>query len=132
SNNWAGWKNGPAFGQLGFNNPGDPDTTPHTHPMSQMPTDEEGVNQWLGHNMVYRAVPPGTDAINDPVRDAAYIALFQKIGEPIIWMGWSRGGLEGQILATQHPEFFKAIAHVEGCTVDLPTPAAWQAFLTTV
>ena len=132
SSNWAGWKNGPTFGTLGFNLPGDPDTTPHQFPMNQMPTDEEGVNQWLGHNMVYRAVGPGVDAINDPVRDAAFIALFEKIGEPVIWMGWSRGGLLGQRLITQRPEFFKAFAPVEGCTANLPTPQEWQTFLQTM
>jgi pimeloyl-ACP methyl ester carboxylesterase len=57
---------------------------------------------------------------------------MEKIGEPVIWMGWSRGGLLGQRLATQRPDLFKAIAFVEGCTVDLPTPEAWQAFLDTV
>jgi pimeloyl-ACP methyl ester carboxylesterase len=97
-----------------------------------MPTDEEGVNQFLGHRMVPRLVPPGTDPIENPVTDAALIALLEKIGEPVIWMGWSRGGLLGQRLVTQRPELFKAIAFIEGCTVDLPTPEAWQAFLETV
>jgi pimeloyl-ACP methyl ester carboxylesterase len=132
SNNWAGWKNGPEFGQLGFNPPGDPDTTPHQFPMNQMPTDEEGVNQFLGHLMVYRINLPGVDAIVDPVRDAAYIALLEKIGEPVIWMGWSRGGLLGQRLITQRPELFKAFTPVEGCTPNLPTPQEWQAFLQTM
>jgi pimeloyl-ACP methyl ester carboxylesterase len=66
--------------------------------------------------MVYSVPKPGVDAIENPERDAAYIALLEKIGEPVIWMGWSRGGLMGQRLVTQRPDLFKALAFVEGCT----------------
>src|SRR5262249_32909567 len=93
SSNWADWKLGPAFGQLGFNPPNAPfDATPHQFPMNQMPTDEEGVNNWLGTQMIY-SVNPETQVRND-----AFIALVKKIGEPVIWMGWSGGGSLGQEL----------------------------------
>ena len=154
SSNWAGWKNGPAFGQLGFNAPDYPDTTPHKKPMNQMPCDRDdsplaidckkldpvGVNQFLGHSAVLRQNLPGSDSVVDPVRDAAYISLLEKIGEPVIWMGWSRGGLFGQRLIAKRPDLFAAFASWEGCQISLPQgaydytsagypPAEFDAFL---
>ena len=140
SSTWRSWKNGPAFGELGWNDapdrsggPIDPvhppgDTT--TTPMNQLPCDSdtiaaftlpctdpdpEGVNQFIGHRAVLRTNVPGVPSQNDPVRDAAVIALLEKIGEPVIWMGWSRGGLLGQRLIIQRPELFAAFAPWEGC-----------------
>ena len=56
------------------------------------------------------------------VRNEALIALLEKIGRPVIWMGWSGGGELAQQLVLERPELFKAIAGVEGCrqTPDIP------------
>jgi pimeloyl-ACP methyl ester carboxylesterase len=120
---WVTWMHGPAFGMLGFPPHPEVDHRPHPVPMNQMPTDEWGVNQWLGHRMVY-SVNPGEN-----VRNAALIALLEKIGEPVIWMGWSAGGLVGQQLVIERPELFKAFALVEGCR---PEDPSIPAFIQTV
>ena len=52
---------------------------------------------------------------NQLVLNAALIALLQKIGKPVIWMGWSGGGELSQQLVLEHPEMFKAVAGLEGC-----------------
>ncbi len=165
SSTWRSWKNGPAFGELGWNDapdrsggPIDPvhppgDTT--TTPMNQLPCDSdtiaaftlpctdpdpEGVNQFIGHRAVLRTNVPGVPSQNDPVRDAAVIALLEKIGEPVIWMGWSAGGLLGQRLVVQRPDLFAAWAAFEGCAVSTVlqprssqyTPQNWNDFLDTM
>ena len=119
---WASMKHGPEFGKAGFNLDPKQDSTPHSDPMNQMPTDTEGVNNWLGTEMIY-SFDPGRR-----VRNAALSALLEKIGRPVIWMGWSGGGEIAQQLVIERPELFKAIAHIEGCrqTPDIP------AFIDTV
>lgn len=122
SSDWASRKHGPEFGKAGFNPDPKEDTTPHAEPMNQMPTDMDGVNNWLSMQMTY------TFDSGRSVRNAALIALLEKIGRPVIWMGWSGGGELSQRLVIERPERFKAIAHVEGCrqTPDIP------AFIDTV
>ena len=44
---WASRKHGPEFGRAGFNPDPKEDSTPHSDPMNQMPTDTESVNNWL-------------------------------------------------------------------------------------
>ena len=122
SSEWASRKHGPEFAKAGFNPDPKEDTTPHSEPMNQMPLDTESVNNWLAMQMTY-SYDPGRR-----VRNAALIALLEKIGRPVIWMGWSGGGELSQRLVIERPELFKAIAHVEGCrqTADIP------AFIDTV
>ena len=122
SSEWVSRKHGPEFGMAGFNPDPDEDSTLHFEPMNQMPTDSDGVNNWLAMQMTY-SFDPGRE-----VRNAALIALLQKIGRPVIWMGWSGGGELAQQLVIERPELFKAIAHIEGCrqTADIP------AFIDTV
>jgi pimeloyl-ACP methyl ester carboxylesterase len=118
SESWVTWMLGPEFGMLG--NPTNPgaDTTPHVDGMNQMATDENSVNQWLATQMY--SVNPG-----EAVRRAAFIALMEKIGEPVIWMGWSAGGLLGQQLVIDRPDLFKAFAMVEGCRQEAPSVPAF-------
>ena len=119
---WASRKHGPEFGKAGFNPDPKEDSTPHSDPMNQMPTDTDGVNNWLAMQMTY------SFDLGRRVRNAALIALLEKIGRPVIWMGWSGGGELAQQLVLERPELFKAIAHIEGCrqTPDIP------AFIDTV
>jgi hypothetical protein len=80
---WASRKHGPEFGKAGFNPDPKEDSTPHSDPMNQMPSDTDGVNNWLAMQMTY-SFDSGRR-----VRNAALIALLEKIGRPVIWMGWS-------------------------------------------
>ena len=91
---WASRKHGPEFGKAGFNPDPKEDSTPHSDPMNQMPTDTDGVNNWLAMQMTY------SFDLGRRVRNAALIALLEKIGRPVIWMGWSGGGeLAQQLVA---------------------------------
>jgi pimeloyl-ACP methyl ester carboxylesterase len=113
---WASRKHGPEFSKAGFNPDPKEDSTPHSDPMNQMPTDTDGVNNWLAMQMTY------SFDLGRRVRNAALIALLEKIGRPVIWMGWSGGGELAQQLVLERPELFKAIAGLEGCrqTPDIP------------
>jgi pimeloyl-ACP methyl ester carboxylesterase len=108
SEQWAGWKLGPKFGEQGVNLDPAQDATAHAEPMNQMPTDPESVDNWLATRMTY-TLDPGDEVVNK-----ALFALMEKIG-PVIWMGWSGGGERAQDLVIARPELFKAIAHLEGC-----------------
>ena len=67
---------------------------------------------------------------------AAFAALIDKIGEPVIFQSWSSSGLLGYLTAIERPEQVKAILAVETSVTPLtrlpPTSASsWRKFRST-
>src|SRR5262245_28566751 len=54
--------------------------------------------------------------------NSAFIAAIEKIGKPIIYVGWSAGGALGESLVIARPDLFKAFVSLEATGSCVPNP----------